>query len=61
MFSGIGPWMVFWRVIGANLTLFDGVRIQPRLKDFDANARLVNLRYQGKNYSISGRGAAVVR
>ena len=48
-------------VIGANLTLFDGVRIQPRLKDFDANARLVNLRYQGKNYSISGRGAAVVR
>jgi hypothetical protein len=51
--------LVIDTIFGANLTLFDGVKAQPRLKDFDANARLVNLRYQGKRYSISERGAAV--
>jgi hypothetical protein len=51
--------LVIDTIFGANLTLFDGIKIQPRLKDFDANARLVNLRYQSKKYAISERGAAV--
>jgi hypothetical protein len=49
--------LVIDTIFGASLTLFDGVDVNPRLKDFDANARLLNLRYQGKNYTISGRGA----
>jgi hypothetical protein len=51
--------LVIDTIFGAELTLFDGVKAEARLKDFDANARLVNLRYQGKKYSISDRGAAV--
>jgi len=51
--------LVINTIFGADLTLFDGVKVQPRLKDFDANARLVNLRCQGKKYSISERGATV--
>ena len=46
-------------IFGTNLTLFEGVKAEPRLKDFDANARLLNLRYQGKKYSISAGGATV--
>jgi hypothetical protein len=51
--------LVIDTIFGANLTLFDGLKVQPRLKDFDADARLVNLRHQGKKYSISELGAAV--
>ena len=51
--------LVIDTIFGANLTLFDGVKTEPRLKDFDATARLVNLRYQGKNYSISEGGPTV--
>ena len=40
-------------IFGVNLTLFDGIRVQSKLADFDAKARLVNLRYQNKNYLIS--------
>jgi len=30
-------------IFGADLTLFDGVKVQPRLAGFDSRARLVNL------------------
>jgi hypothetical protein len=46
-------------VFGADLTLFDGVRVQSRLADFDAKARLVGLRYQGRHYSISNQQATL--
>jgi hypothetical protein len=49
--------LVIDTIFGANLTLFDGIKTQPHLSDFDAKARLVHLRYQGKNYAISDRGA----
>ena len=45
-------------IFGANLTLFDGIRVQSRLRDFDAKARLVNLRYQSENYLISNNQAS---
>jgi len=44
-------------IFGANLTLLDGIHVQSKLADFDAKARLVNLRYQNKNYLISNNRA----
>jgi hypothetical protein len=44
-------------IFGANLTLFDGIRVQSNLAGFDPKARLVNLRYQSKNYLISNNRA----
>lgn len=52
--------LVIDTIFGTNLTLFEGLRVQPKLKDFDADARLVNLRYQGKKYAISSNGATIV-
>ncbi len=51
--------LVIDTIFGANLTLFDGMYTQPRLSEFDPDARLVNLRHQGKNYLVSGKGAAL--
>jgi hypothetical protein len=51
--------LVIDTIFGANLTLFDGMKAQPCLAGFDPNARLVNLRHQGKNYVVSGKGAAL--
>ena len=53
--------LVIDTIFGVNLTLFDGVKAQTRLQDFDANARLVNLRCQGKKYSISEQGATATK
>jgi hypothetical protein len=43
-------------IFGANLTLFDGIKVRSRLADFDPKARLVNLSYQGKNCVVSAKG-----
>ena len=45
--------LVIDTIFGANLTLFDGIKVQPRLADFDPKSRLVNVRYQRRNYVIS--------
>ena len=45
-------------VFGADLTLFDGIKVTPHLAGFDPNARLRNLRYQGKNYTVTHSGAS---
>jgi hypothetical protein len=52
--------LVIDTIFGANLGLFDGLNAQPKLKEFDANARLLNVRHQGKKYVISGTGATVL-
>jgi len=52
--------LVIDTIFGANLTLFDGLHARPHLSGFDANARLVNLRYQGKNFIVSGKGTETV-
>lgn len=49
--------LVIDTIFGADLTLFDGIRVNSKLADFDAKARLVNLRYQNKNYVVSGNQA----
>ncbi|MFZ1973766.1 MAG: hypothetical protein WAU89_13030 [Candidatus Acidiferrales bacterium] len=51
--------LVIDTIFGAELTLLNGVKIHPRLADFDPKARLVNLRHQGKNYIISAKGATI--
>ncbi len=48
--------LVIDSVFGANLTLYDGVKVTSRLADFDPEAKLVNLRYQGRNYTITRAG-----
>jgi hypothetical protein len=44
-------------IFGADLTLYDGIRVKSRLADFDPAARLLNVNYQGKSHVISSRGA----
>lgn len=51
--------LVIDTIFGANLTLFDGIRVRSRLADFDPKARLANLRYQGKNHVISSNGVTL--
>ena len=52
--------LVIDTIFGASLTLFDGLTAQPKVKDFDAKARLLNLRHQGKKYAIAANGASRV-
>jgi hypothetical protein len=44
-------------IFGTDLTLYDGIKVASRVTDFDAAARLINLNYQGKNYTVSREGA----
>lgn len=53
--------LVIDTIFGANLTLFDGPKAKSRLDDFDPGARLINLRYQGKNYTVSAKGFEMAR
>lgn len=50
--------LVIDTIFGANLTLYGGVHAVPRLEGFDPNARLTNLRHQGRNYMVSRTGAS---
>jgi hypothetical protein len=45
--------LVIDSIFGADLTLFEGIRVKSRLADFDPGARLVNVPYHGKSYTIS--------
>jgi hypothetical protein len=44
-------------IFGAELTLYDGVKVTSRVTDFDSEAKLINLNYQGQNYTVSREGA----
>jgi hypothetical protein len=46
-------------IFGADLTLNNGLQINSRLRDFDSNAKLLNVHYQGKQYDVSQSGATV--
>ena len=49
--------LVIDSIFGAELTLRDGIRVNSRLADFDPNARLEGLRYQGELYTVTKDGA----
>ena len=49
--------LVIDSIFGADLTMSDGIRVNSRLKDFDPNARLEGLRYQGALYTLTSEGA----
>ena len=51
--------MVIDSIFGADLTLYDGIGTKSRLVDFDAAARLSNLNYQGKLYTVTHHGVAL--
>ena len=48
--------LVTQSIFGAEFTLFDGIRARTRLQDFDLDAKLLNVPYQGKNFTITRRG-----
>ena len=49
--------LVIDSIFGANLTLSDGLQVQSRLADFDPAAKLLNINYQGKSFTITRNGA----
>jgi hypothetical protein len=49
--------LVIDSIFGAELTMSDGIRVQSRLTEFDASARLEDLPYQGGWWTISKDGA----
>jgi hypothetical protein len=49
--------MVIDSIFGVELTLDEGIRVRSHIGDFDGSAQLLNLRYQGKYYTISREGA----
>ena len=51
--------LVIDSIFGANLALFDGIRVTSRVADFDPAAKLVGLHYQGKRYTITREGFKV--
>jgi hypothetical protein len=53
--------LVIDTIFGADLKLFGDLNAKPKLQDFDPNARLANLRHQGKKFTISRDGAVVLR
>ena len=49
--------MVIDTIFGADLTLASGIQVNSRLQDFDPSAQLVNLIYQGRNFTVAASGA----
>jgi len=49
--------LVIDSIFGADMTLDRGIQVNSHLEDFDPSAKLVNLIYQGKDYTISSEGA----
>jgi hypothetical protein len=48
--------LVIDSIFGAELTMSNGIRVQSRLAEFDPNARLEGLPYQGAHYTITKNG-----
>jgi hypothetical protein len=57
--SSAGAWVnvVIESMFGVEATLCDGLTATPQFGDFDANAALVGLRYQGGDYEVTREGA----
>ena len=51
--------LVIDTIFGANLTLFDGIKVTSHLAEFDPKARLQNLGYHGKDYTVIQSGASL--
>jgi hypothetical protein len=49
--------MIIESIFGADLSLGNGLKVQSRLADFDSEAKLLNLNYQGKSYTLTQQGA----
>lgn len=49
--------MVINSIFGADLTLFDGIKMRSQVADFDPEEKLVNLDCQETDYSVTRKGA----
>jgi hypothetical protein len=49
--------LVIDSIFGAELTMSDGIKVQSRLAEFDAGARLEDLPYQGGLWTVTKDGA----
>ena len=49
--------LIIESIFGANLSLYDGLQVKSRVADFDSEAKLLNMNYQGKSYTIARQGA----
>ena len=49
--------LIIESIFGANLSLYDGLEVKSRVTDFDSEAKLLNVNYQGKSYTIARQGA----
>jgi len=49
--------MVIDSIFGADLSLYDGLRVHSRVADFDSEAKLLNVNYQRRSYTITQQGA----
>ena len=56
--SSSGAWLqaIIEGVFGVHATIDGGITATPHLDGFDRNARLVNLRHQGRLYTVDARG-----
>ena len=43
-------------IFGVRASLYDGITANPRFGEFDSRAELVNLKYQGKSYTVTKDG-----
>jgi hypothetical protein len=55
--GGVFTELVIDSIFGAELTMSDGIKVNSRLGNFDPNARLEGLRYQGSLYTVTKDGA----
>jgi hypothetical protein len=53
--------MVIDSIFGADLTLYDGIGMKSRLSDFDLEAELSNVNYQGKLYTVNHHDVTLMK
>ncbi len=56
--SSNGSWtnIIIESIFGVKASLFNGISAEPQFGDFDTNAELKNLSYQGKLYTVTKNG-----
>ena len=49
--------LIIESIFGADLNLYDGLQVKSRVADFDSEAKLLNVNYQGKSYTLTRQGS----
>ena len=61
--SSNGSWtnIIIESIFGVQASLFNGITAIPQFGEFDSNAKLINLSYQGKLYNVDKNGLEQVK